>query len=284
MGKYLKNNSPQPNFFIGVMHVNRDPWLSIVRDGQLESWGRQKYKSFEVVYFHSIHSKLYSALNRWVEHFRWQRGKRASYAVAYALMVLLYPWRNTIPNARQSISAESGLKANSILVRIPEMTSTMRWKKIVMLKNFLESSQADILIITNSSSILNLAPVVDFINQYQVSGHPLYAGPIHTGYDGDFVSGSFTILNRTSAEILLKNRKKIPLHVMDDIGFGTAFNKLGINPIDYQSVGISCVEDLHNLSDYRIKTSGHFRLKSGTLQNRSDVELAAILLGRMEKL
>ena len=34
----MKNDSLQPHLFIGVMHVNKDPWLSIVRDGQLASW------------------------------------------------------------------------------------------------------------------------------------------------------------------------------------------------------------------------------------------------------
>lgn len=280
----MKRDSSQPNFFIGVMHVNQDPWLSIARDGQLESWEKQKYKNFKVVYFHSIYNRLYSEISSFIESLRWQRGRRASYAISYALMIFLSPWRNKVPRFRLSHTTESGLNTNSILVKIPEMTSTIRWKKIAIIKNFLESSQADILIITNSSSILNLAPIVDFVNQHQDSGKPLYAGPIHIGYDGNFVSGSFTILNRTSAKLLFKNRKSIPLHVMDDIGFGTAFYKLGVNPIDYQSVMINCSEDLDKLSDFEISISGHFRLKSGTLQNRHDVENAAILLKRMEKL
>jgi hypothetical protein len=284
MGKYLKKDSRPPFFLVGVMHVTQEPWLSIARDGQLKSWGVQKYKNFEVVYFHSVHRGLYSKINRLIENLRWQRGSRVSYAISYTMMFLFYPWRSKVPNVRQSSSVESGIKQSSILVKIPEMTSTMRWKKIAILKNFLECSHADILIMTNSSSILNLAPIVDFVTQNQHDKEFLYAGPIHRGYDGDFVSGSFTILNRRSAEILFNNLNKIPLHVMDDIGFGTALNKLGIEPIEYKSVVINHPHDLDSLSDYEIRNSGHFRLKSGTLQNRKDVEYATILLGRMEKL
>jgi len=271
-----------PNFFVAVMHVNHEPWLSIVRDGQSQFWERESYRKFEVVYFHSVFNKFYSTVNRKIEHLRWERGSKASYFISYALMVSLIPWRNSVPKFRKSFAKESGVKSNSILVEFPEMISTIRWKKIAILKHYLESSQAEFLIITNSSSVLNLHPIVEFVSKHGKSDSSFYAGPIHTGYDGKFVSGSFTIMNRRAAESLFKERKLIPLHVMDDIGFGTAFNKLGITPVNYDSILISSKEELEKFTDQEIKAAGHFRLKSGTLEKRNDVELAARLLKRME--
>jgi len=273
----------EPSFFVGVMHMNRDPWLSIVRDGQSRFWGMQRNSVFDVVYFYSKTNKFYALLNHVIEKLRWESGRKASYAIAYALMIGLAPWRKSIPRLRISTLKESGLEFPSVAVKAPEMISTIRWKKIAILKYFLESSKAEFLIITNSSSILNFQPLEKFIVSSIDNSKPLYAGPIHTGYDGDFVSGSFTLMNRKSAEILLAHRSSIPLHVMDDIGFGTAFSKLGIVPCNYNSLILGSEAALDEISDEEIISAGHIRLKAGTLHNRSDVQIAHKLLERMSK-
>ena len=280
----MKSEVPLPNFFVAIMHVNQEPWLSIVRDGQSQFWEREKYEKIEVVYFHSVLNKFYSKLNKRIEHLRWDSGSKFSYLISYILMISLIPWRNSVPKFRKSSASESGVTSHSILVNCPEMISTIRWKKIAILEYFLKSSQAEFLIITNSSSILNIYPIADFVIKHCKNDYPFYAGPIHTGYDGEFVSGSFTIMNRCSAEILFKKLHLIPLHVMDDIGFGTAFNKLGVIPVNYDSLLISSNEELEKLTNEEIRLAGHFRLKSGTLQKRNDVELATKLLKRMENL
>ncbi len=270
-----------PNLLVGVMHVNREPWISIVRDGQIPTWALQSYKKFEVVYFHSTMNLLTWKINQIIESLRWTKGKYASYAISYTLMAIYAPWRNFIPTARHSAFKSSGIDFNSVIVNIPEMTSTMRWKKLAILRHFLDSTKADYLVITNSSSIINLKVLVESLIEKHEPGMPLYAGPLHKGYDGTFVSGSFTLLDRRAADLLLKGRSLIPLHVMDDIGFGTAFEKLSISPTEISSLIIASEEDLNKLSDNEIRKAGHFRLKSGNLKSRNDVALANKLIQRL---
>lgn len=283
MEKNLKNNSLTPSFLVGVMHVNHEPWLSIVRDGQIPFWSRQEYERFKVIYFHSNFQRHYSFLNKLIEHLRWQSGTKASYAISYLLMLILAPWRNSIPRFRTSNFLQSGVQFNSVKVLIPELTSTMRWKKLAMIKFFLESTEAEFLIITNSSSVLNFRPIVKYVLAKHEIGLPFYAGPIHKGHDGNFVSGSFTLINRISAETLLRNRRLIPLHVMDDIGFGTAFHNLGIFPINFLSLELKSEHEVDTLTDANISDTGHFRIKSGTLLKRYDVQIANKLLQRLGK-
>jgi hypothetical protein len=161
------------------------------------------------------------------------------------------------------------------------MTSTMRWKKLAFLNHYLENSTAEFVIITNSSSILNFQPIADFVNLNSDRRLPFYAGPIHHGYDGPFVSGSFTLINRRAAELLVKERSRIPVHVMDDIGFGTGFEKLGVVPTNFKSVIIDSEKKLDDYSKKDLIESGHFRLKSGSLGSRNDVSIAKKLLERM---
>lgn len=264
------------------MHVVRDPWLAIARDGQLPSWERWNENITHVHYFHSTSNFITQFVDRVVENLRWRKGRNASYAISYALMFLLFPFRATIPRAHSSNVRSSGLEANSLHMRIPETTTTMRWKKLSYLKYFVEESDSEYVIITNSSSILNFEPIYEFIRSIQNKNIPLYAGPIHTGFDCEFTSGSFTLLNRMAAEKLLDNRILIPLHVMDDIGFGTAFMKMGVKPINFSSLVIDSLEILETIPNSKLKSAAHFRIKSGSLHSRNDVEIAKRLLQRLD--
>ena len=279
----LEAEQTGPSFFVGVLHVNREPWLSIVKDGQINSWTLQRYKNFEVIYFHSNSSKLSKTFNRVIENLRWKRGRIGGYFISFTLMAVLAPWRNSIPKTIESDPSVSGIEFRSIQVNFPEMISTIRWKKIVILKHFL-MSPADFLIITNSSSLLNFEPIVAFLKEVSSSDVPFYGGPIHKGYDGEFVSGSFTIINRVAAEALLINRRIIPLHVMDDIGFSTGLRKMGVSPVNLDSLVVDSEEKVKQLKDSEIRNASHFRLKSGTTNLRNDVSIAREILQRLVKL
>jgi hypothetical protein len=200
------------------------------------------------------------------------------------MMAIYSPWRNFIPKASKSSLETSGIDFESVLVKTPEMTSTIRWKKLAILRYFLDSSVADYLIITNSSSIINFRAIVDVLVEDNALGSPLYAGPLHKGFDGTFVSGSFTLIDRAAAALLMNGRSLIPLHVMDDIGFGTAFNKLGIAPTEIKSLIINSEKELSMLSDNTLRKASHFRLKSGSLKSRQDVVIANKLLQRLGNL
>ncbi len=277
----MNQNAVNPNFLVGVMHVNRDPWLSIVKQGQELIWSRDPYKNFKVFYFYSVSSMLSIRIDRVVEMLRWKKGRYASYFISYVLMFILSPFRGFLPKARISNPERSGVMASSLRVFIPEMTCTMRWKKLAFLQHFLTQSDADYVIITNSSSVLNFQPIVDFVQLKCIPNKPLYAGPIHLGYDGAFVSGSFTLMNREAAEMIVQNRRFVPLHVMDDIGFGNAFNEMGVIPVDFQSLVIDSEKSLSGFTRKELSRHGHYRLKSGEIDSRNDAQIALKLVEKL---
>jgi hypothetical protein len=120
------------------------------------------------------------------------------------------------------------------------------------------------------------------VNGLNNLNRPLYAGRLCKAHDCDFTSGSFTVLNRESAALLLEQRSLIPVHVMDDVGFGTAFKKLGILPVNLDSLDFDSLEKLTNTSPEELSQVGHFRLKSGPLSSRGDVEIMRGLLSKIE--
>jgi hypothetical protein len=186
-------------------------------------------------------------------------------------MAFFYLWREYIPSANFREEADSGIAAHALKVNIPELTCTMRWKKIAFLKYFLEETSSQYTIITNSSSILNFKSIKNSLEHIIQTKDNIYAGPINSAHDCNFISGAFTILNRNSVKLLLENLKIMPVHLLDDVCFGTAFKKLGVDLINIDSLVIDSLLQLDNIDAVTLSEYGHFRLKSGTLKNRNDV-------------
>jgi hypothetical protein len=268
---------------VGVMHTTREPWLSIAKFGQLLSWETQGRNDFSVIYFYAKASRIASFLDKLIEKFRWGKNRYHSYAISYFLMAFFYPLRSYIPTADFKEEADSGIAARALKVNIPELTCTMRWKKIAFLQYFLEETSSEYTIIINSSSILNVKLIKQSLEQISRTVDHIYAGPIGTAHDCNFVSGAFTVLNRNSVKLLLDNLDVIPVHVMDDVCFGTAFKKLGINLINIDSLSIDSLQQLENTDAVNLSEYGHFRVKSGTLKNRNDIIIMKELISRLKK-
>ncbi len=279
----LRSNSfVEPGqILIGIMHVTKDPWLSITLNGQMPSWEKSTYKNFSVMYFFGKANRLTSFVDLVIESLRWEKGRYASYGISYFLMFVLRPWRGTLPNSRLAAESESKIPAQSLKVNIPELTSSMRWKKLAFLKHFLENTQAEYVLISTSSSIINLDPIVDYVSGIEDKEQPIYAGRLCKAYDCDFTSGAFTLMNRASARLLLENRKLIPVHVMDDVAFGTAFKKLGAYPTNLMSLDFDSIDKLDSYSKEELAKVGHFRFKSGPLSSRGDVKIMKSLIGKL---
>ena len=224
---YLSEKSIQ----VGVFHTTREPWLSIAKFGQLPSWESQDLNDFNVTYFYGKTSRTANFLDGIIEKLRWNMGRNLSYAISYFLMAFFFPWRGYIPSANFKDEADSGIAAYALKVNIPDLTCTMRWKKIAFLKYFLEETSSEYTIITNSSSILNFKSIKKSLEHIIQTKDNIYAGPINSAHDCNFISGAFTILNRNSVKLLLENLKIMPVHLMDDVCFGTAFKKLGVDLI-----------------------------------------------------
>jgi hypothetical protein len=253
---------------ICILYADRNPWRNIVRRAQIPFFARQANSRWSFIYLAGTNYWFVSRIERIVETLRWEKGRFPSYAIAYLQMLLLLPLRAWLPSFRVK-NFESQTKISLLSTRIPEMSLCIRWKKIACLKYFDQNTDFTHLIFTTCSSLFNFKVLMDNIRQADKAG-PLYAGPIQSSADGDFVSGSFTVLNRESVALLLNNLSAIPLHVMDDIGTGTALRLLGVKPKPLPSLSLSSIEDFSKINFSQIP---HFRCKSGLLNERNDVEV-----------
>jgi hypothetical protein len=68
---------------------------------------------------------------------------------------------------------------------------------------------------------------------------------------------------------------------MDDIGFGTAFKKIGLSPKKIESVDFDSMSQLENVSREDLGKIAHFRFKSGPLNSRGDVAIMKQLISKL---
>ncbi len=276
------NHQAQPEFLVGVMHVTKEPWLSIAKNGQLPTWENSPYKNFSFIYFFGLANRITLFIDSLIESLRWNKGRYASYGISYFLMLTLRPWLNALPKSKLVDENQSKISAPALRVRVPELTSTMRWKKLAFLEYFLNETNAEYALITTSSSVIHFEPIVDFVRKLGDPSQPLYAGRVCQAHDCEFTSGAFTVLNRKSARLLLESRTYLPVHVMDDVAFGTGFKRLGITPQNLPSLDFDSSSKLLKTPTEELFKVAHFRLKSGPLSSRGDINIMRELLSRIQ--
>ena len=255
---------------IAIIYAEREPYPSIVKYGQLDTWVNTFYPRNQIVYFHGIRPNQFTiSLDNFIEKMRWHSGRTKAYALAYVSMILFWPFRWFIPKFSKKSSGSLPKECSSIRINIPEMYVTMRWKILAVLKHFVDDTQHEFIVITTPSAYIK----VDLMNSFLANliEKNIYAGPINElTHDSKFASTSALILNRNSAQLLLDNRKLIPSHVLVDVGFGYAFRALSVSPIAIPSLNIDNLEFLNKLTKHQIDSNFHFRLKSGSNEDRKD--------------
>ena len=266
----MHNN--QETILIAVTHSFQEPWISIAREGQFKTWLSEEYDNIEVKHFYTKpKNNLSIMMGNANEFLRWRAGRRVGQARNLISGIILLPLKNWIPTITKTDPDEFNLGIETFRIHSVDAMQFSRWKRLSVIEYFLENSNADYLLMTTSSSYIQ--PNLLLTKLAKIEETYLYAGPlINPGNDG-FVSGAQTILNRASASILVKNRKKIPVSLLDDVAIGRTFRKLCVSITELETLNIGSLEELRRIPNEILYNTHHFRLKSQSGKNRNDVEI-----------
>ena len=247
---------------VSILHVDRAKWKKFVDEIQISSWVNQSLHNFEFNYYTSLDSRLWLIINKCVEWMRWKGNRYTAYGISYFLMYILRPLRNKIPKYFKVKVDDFGF--NHCVVKFPELTSTMRWKRMAIIDNFLRNTDNDLLIMLTSTSILNLSKVNNILasslNMKENEKVGAFAGgPIGDCADGEFISGSFVVLNRDAAKLVLRDLSKHPVHSMDDISLSVGLRRSGVALTELPSLNLESIEKLNLITNELFQTYLHFR-------------------------
>jgi hypothetical protein len=83
------------------------------------------------------------------------------------------------------------------------------------------------------------------------------------------------------AQLIVKNRRDFSFGLIEDSAMGKLVKSLNIDFVPLPSLIIESPESLVQISDSELKRHFHFRVKSGALNSRNDVQIMTSLHKRL---
>jgi len=272
------------DILIVVFHTRQEPWEEIVQRGQFRTWIPEAVNNgFRVAYcFGPIPGKFTKKIDAWNENLRWNKGAAISNFRNHINRIFARSFQNFIPKIRSVpyVGAPKGVEG--LEVKISDMYMTARWKQLAIFQYFLEDTEAKFLVIVTSAGYIKPDEMIQKISS--ISDQVIFAGPfLHKNTPSEFVRGSQLVINRDFARLAIKNRRKIPVEILNDLGLAFASQRLGINAIELPTIDFSSLEEIEEASRDELLNNYHFRLKSFKDGKRNDVELFEKLSERLSE-
>jgi hypothetical protein len=253
------------------------PWIDILHKGQVPTWlSLSLPNNFEVIHFHGkAGGRVVTAYDKLHERIRWTNRWIATPLRLFD-EILGFPLRSYIPRTRSSNSL--ALRHPSVEIRFIDIYATMKWKDLAILDYFYTQTNANYLFMTTTSSYLRPRDLMSIVEKLPKTN--VYAGAV--AYSGaTFAAGNNRLFSRDVVERILEARSSLKCGIIEDLALGNLCSQLGVNLIELSKRNISSRDELQFLTDQDIEKEFHFRLTSGTRNNRQDVEIMRALHKRV---
>jgi hypothetical protein len=270
----------EKRILVAVGHALQEPWTTIFRLGSEKTWLTSNIpKEFEIAHFHGLPLKTFGSFwDRVHEHLRWKNRWFAT-PLAWMDTLISYPAVSFVPKIRVSGKFHSTYPAFEIC--FPDSYQFGRWKVLAVLKYFLEQTECDYIYLITNNSYLNFSNLKNLVSDLPQTA--FYGGS--KAYDGaEFAAGNNCLISRDVARLILKNRRGFPLGLIADSAMGKLVKSLNIEFIPLPSLIVDSPERLAQISDLELKKHFHFRVKSGPMTLRKDVQIMSSLHRRLVNL
>ena len=269
--------SDKPQLMVALLQVNAEPWKSIYQKGQLPTWIKSSPPNIEIV-------NIYGDTPNWLvrlldlihEKMRWS-------PLLQGPIHVLDRYLNKFlrKKANPAWSKKVDKHVTNLHVKVPSTILTLPIVEIVLFRYFLNTTKADFLYMSNTSSYVNLLELEKLTETF--SRRKVYGGAMGNFSDIHFMSGANRILSRDLVEKLVANFSLWDFSFVEDVSMG----KLLINEdkgfVLIPNLIFQTKEQIDSVGIDELKKSVHFRLKSGNLNSRNDTELMHHLHERLFK-
>jgi len=274
LARLMEKGKSDKKILIELVHSLQEPWLDIVAKGQKLTWLDLEYSSSISIehFFATPPSLLVKRLDKINEYLRWKAGPRVSRIRNKITRLLLFPWRNWVPKISPTVFPIELKYNKGHRIHLFDMYLTTRWKRLSVIDYFYNHTIYDYLVISTSSSYFQPDLLLERLEAAEED--VTYAGPVlGAGPTNFFVSGAQTIMNRNAAKMVISKRSLIPVELLDDLGLGVFFEKMGVSPINMKTLNLSSLDEFRTIPDSLLRDHHHFRLKAETNGIRKDPEI-----------
>ena len=252
-----------------ISHGVYEPWIQILHDGQEATWLSEPMpENFEVVHFHGTPVGKYGQrLNEIHERIRWSTRLKAT-ILRNLDLIIGFPFRAYVPSVTSSIILEASHEV--LHIHQPDIYATYKWKEIGIFAYVLKNFDFDYVFTTTSSSYIIPQALMDLLEKKPRTS---YYGGMIPYKEANFASGSNRVFSRDVIDLIVRERRKLSCGLIEDVSIAKLLRDTGVIPDPLYGLNLESENQINNLTENDIKKNYHFRLKSGTLQNRQDVKL-----------
>lgn len=262
-----------------VLHGMYLPWTEIARCGQLETWlrpGSEAGENVIHVYGRSV-TPPKQALDKAYAFLRMMRAPAR--VVAVGDQIALGRRQEWLPDTSEA-DGFLGSGQTAVFVDQADITATVRWKLLAGLNWAVQHREFDYVYVTTSSSYVSWPRLLTVVDALPRTG--VYAGTPMTSAAGmPFASGANRLLSRDVVEYVLANTDAYPVAEWEDVGLSMCVQGMGVGVTPLPTLNIPTTWNLEMLSDDALDANYHFRVKSGPLHCRGDIEIMKRLHARM---
>ena len=268
---------PGYTYLIVAGHADCEPWKSILRNGQMETWmsSINEFPNTELLNsFGKPVGRIINRFDRYLWNLRWNKYTGKLFlAFDFLLQRSLNSW---IPDSKIEFNTE--IKTNTLRLDMPDLDHLLARKTFAIFKYFVSTDHSFLVLTTTSSylSIENLEIALAKVDTIRFVG-----GRVVQQEGGNFPSGTFRILSRKVIEELIENVDEMEFWLPEDLAIGRLLKKLGYELTPLQSIDLDTHESIANLDSKEAAEVIHFRLKSGPINSRNDVHLMKSLENKL---
>jgi hypothetical protein len=258
-----KEPLPAPTYLVIIGHALYSPWLEILLDGQLKTWVSAQDDRFLHAHAKSVGRYLHQADQKYWE-LKWR--KRWGRLIFILERIFLPPLNKKIASV-SILQSQYGFK--SLTINMPDLNIMMNRKSLAVF-DFAAASNYDFVVITTSSSYLNLKNLDIALSKLPRKN--VVAGRILEQDAIKFPSGSFRIFTPDVLRRTIEFRDLYKYWVPEDLALGQLLQNLDPLFVELPSVDVPTIDALHNMDTEKIRKNIHFRLKNEIDGVRTDVE------------
>lgn len=259
---------------IVVIHGPYEPWISIYKQGQLQTWMKNS-ENFQVLnYFGKRIKTKYLALDQKVYFLRWDKSKLVSYAsLLFEALIKRFIFLHKFnPIIRRKIDEELG---EIWEVDLPDSLLLQGVKNLAAFRNALDF-EFDYLVTTISSTYINYSALVHSLNKSP--RERFLGGRIEKSGVNEYQQGSFRVYSRDVVKYLVENRQKYKHWQIEDIAMANLARKEFKVLTELPNISVSSTDDGIILTLVDLKEVCSVRCKS-VLEDgrRQDAEIMQII-------
>jgi hypothetical protein len=266
------NNDPK--VLILVIHGPYEPWISIYKQGQLQTWMEDSANIRVLNYFGKRMKSKYLGFDQKVYFLRWNKSQLIAYtSLLFEALIKRFIFLHKFnPRVRKKFDEDLG---EIWEVSLPDSLLLQGVKNLAALRNALDF-EFDYLVTTISSTYIHYSALISFLNKSP--RERFLGGRIEKSGVNEYQQGSFRVYSRDVVKYLVENRKKYKHWQIEDIAMANLARIRYKALTELPNISVSSIECGRLLRAVSLKEVCSVRCKS-VLEDgkRQDAEIMQII-------